>query len=224
MKTFDRQWNHVHQQRSWGRYPAEEMVRFMTRNYPPAEREKIKVLDLGCGTGANTWFLCREGFSAFAFDGAYAALPKAYGLCQTEKKPAHFLQADAGMLPFANSSFDAVIDIAALSANSTEGIERILDEIYRTLRSGGRFFSSGLFSRSTTGYKTGEKVDRNSFRNIETGPVSGIGTVHFFTPAEITSLWAKHGFENLCIDKLERTDHNGAFRVSYYIVSAIRKN
>ena len=54
MKTFDKQWNEVHETRNWGRYPAEELVRFMARNFPAAQRPKTRVLDLGCGTGANT--------------------------------------------------------------------------------------------------------------------------------------------------------------------------
>ena len=38
MKTFDKQWNEVHETRNWGKYPAEELVRFMARNFPVAQR------------------------------------------------------------------------------------------------------------------------------------------------------------------------------------------
>lgn len=222
MKTFDQQWNQVHQTRNWGRYPAEEVVRFMARNYPINGRDKIRVLDLGCGTGANTWFLCREGFNTVAFDGAFAALPKARELCKPEKHQPSLLQADAGMLPFADQSFDVVIEVGALSANSSAGIKSIVSEIGRTLRPGGKFFSSVLFTRATTGYKTGDKIDAHSFRNVSEGPVAGLGTIHFFSRDEITSLWQKSGFKDLAIDRIERTDRNGAYKVSFYIVAATR--
>lgn len=222
MKTFDQQWNHVHQTRNWGRYPAEEVVRFMARNFPPEQRSQTRVLDLGCGTGANTWFLCREGFATFAFDGAFAAMPKARELCINEKNQPSLLQADAGMLPFSDASFDAVIEVGALSANSRAGIESILREIHRTLKPGGRFFSSVLFTRTTTGYQTGEKIDAHSYRNVINGPVAGLGTIHFFSRGEIRSLWQKSGFSELSIDRVERTDRNGAFRVSFYLVAATR--
>ncbi|HNX76632.1 MAG TPA: class I SAM-dependent methyltransferase [Candidatus Rifleibacterium sp.] len=222
MKTFDKQWNEVHATRNWGKYPAEELVRFMSRLYAPGVRRQIKVLDLGCGTGANTWFLCREGFLTVAFDGAFAALPKARELCRNETRPPLLLQADAGVLPFADESFDAVVEIGALAANTSAGIRSILSEIRRVLKPGGSFFSSVLFTPATTGYGSGEKLDAHSYRNISDGPVAGLGTIHFFSRAEIRSLWQKNGFGELTIDRLERSDRNGAFRVSFYMVGATR--
>ena len=222
MKTFDKQWNEVHETRNWGKYPAEELVRFMARNFPAAQRQKTRVLDLGCGTGANTWYLCREGFKTVAFDGAFAALPRARDLCRSEGSQPHLLQADAGQLPFADASFDAVVEIAALASNSSAGVDRILSEISRTLKPGGRFFASVLFTRATTGFGTGEKIDAHSWRNVAGGPVAGLGTIHFFDRAEIKKLWRRHGFVNLEIDRSERTDRNGSFKVSFYMVAATR--
>lgn len=220
MQTFDKQWNHVHGTRNWGRYPAEELVRFMARNYYNQRRDQIRVLDLGCGTGANTWFLCREGFFTVAFDGSFVATRKAAAFCSELSMSVAFLQSDAGMLPFAECSFDVVADIGALSANSSRGIQQILAEIHRVLKPGGRVFSSVLFTTSTSGYKTGEKIDSHSYRNIESGPVAGLGTIHFFTRAEINRVWQQAGFEKPVIDVISRTDHGGIQRVSFYTAAA----
>ncbi len=222
MKTFDDRWNEVHESRNWGKYPAEELVRFMSRSYPPAVRQQTRVLDLGCGTGANTWFLSREGFSTFAFDGAYSALPRARELCRKETVPPYFLQADAGALPFADRCFDAVVEIGALASNTSAGIRTILGEIARILKPGGRFFASVLFTKATTGFGSGTRLDAHSFRDVSEGPLAGLGTIHFFTKTEITSLWARKGFGDLTIDRLERTDRNGAFKVSFFMVGATR--
>jgi SAM-dependent methyltransferase len=220
MQTFDKQWNQVHGTRNWGRYPAEELVRFMARNYYNQNRSQIRVLDLGCGTGANTWFLCREGFDTVAFDGSFIATKKAADFCCELAAPGVFLQADAGMLPFADSVFDVVADIGAISANSSLGISQILREIWRVLKPGGRVFSSVLFTTSTSGYKTGDKIDSHSYRNIESGPVAGLGTIHFFTRAEIKGVWQQSGFEQPVIDVISRTDHGGSQRVSFYTAAA----
>ncbi|NLF97974.1 MAG: class I SAM-dependent methyltransferase [Candidatus Riflebacteria bacterium] len=220
MQTFDKQWNQVHGTRNWGRYPAEELVRFMARNYYNQQRNLIRVLDLGCGTGANTWFLCREGFDTVAFDGSFVATQKAVAFCSELAVPGVFLQADAGMLPFADSVFDVVADIGAISANNSRGISQILREIWRVLKPGGRVFSSVLFTTSTSGYKTGEKIDSHSYRNIESGPVAGLGTIHFFTRAEIKRVWQQAGFEQPVIDVISRTDHGGSQRVSFYTAAA----
>lgn len=67
----------IHSTQEWGRYPSETVIRFITRNYYKAEREKIKILDFGCGAGAHTWNLAREGFDEYAFDGSKSAMDKA---------------------------------------------------------------------------------------------------------------------------------------------------
>ena len=59
-------------------YPTEHVIRFIARNYYNVpERGKIKILDFGCGTGAHTWYLAREGFDAYAFDGSESAIRRA---------------------------------------------------------------------------------------------------------------------------------------------------
>jgi len=220
MQTFDKQWNQVHSSRNWGRYPAEELVRFMARNYYERQREEVRVLDLGCGTGANTWFLCQEGFMTVAFDGSFVAVKKAVSFCSELTSPGVFLQADAGILPFSDGVFDVVADIGAISANSTHSIRQILKEICRVLKPGGRLFSSVLFTTSTSGFRYGEQIDSHSYRNIESGPVAGLGTIHFFTRKEICRLWQQAGFEEPVIDLISRTDHGGSQRVSFYTAAA----
>lgn len=224
MQTFDKQWNQVHNTRNWGRYPAEELIRFMARNYFSCERSSLRVLDLGCGTGANTWFFGREGFTTIAFDGSLTATKKAAAFCKDFADSTSFLQADAGILPFKNESFDVVADIGALSANSSKGVRQILAEINRVLKPGGRVFSSVLFTTSTSGYKTGEKIDCHSYRNVDHGPVAGLGTIHFFSRSEIIRLWQNAGFERPVIDVISRSDHGGSTRISFYTAAARKRD
>jgi len=223
MQTYDQQWNKVHESRNWGRYPAEELVRFMARNYYQRSRHQTRVLDLGCGTGANTWYLCREGFDTVAFDGSFSATKKAADCCRELAVSAAFLQSDAGQLPFKDASFDVVVDIGALSANSSKSIKAILAEIYRVLKPNGQLFSSVLFTTSTTGFGKGIKIDSHSFRNIEYGPVAGLGTIHFFTRREIETVWQQAGFSRPMIDIISRSDHGGRSRVSFYTATACKE-
>ena len=49
------------------KYPNEELLRFMGRNYfylPRKKRGNIRILELGCGSCANLWMVAKEGFSA----------------------------------------------------------------------------------------------------------------------------------------------------------------
>ena len=76
-KTFDKAWEKVHREREWGKYPSEDIIRFVARNYYRENRTEIKILDIGCGQGANTWYLAKEGFQTYGFYGSESAINKA---------------------------------------------------------------------------------------------------------------------------------------------------
>lgn len=130
--TFDPIWDKIHKQREWGRYPKEELVRWVARNYYAVKnRQEVRFLDLGCGAGASSWFLQREGFTVVPLDGSQAAVGRA----------GRGVVADAINLPFAEASFDCVIDIVCLAHNSFASAQRILADVQRVLKPGGKMFS-----------------------------------------------------------------------------------
>ncbi|EJE1584224.1 SAM-dependent methyltransferase [Campylobacter upsaliensis] len=56
-------WEEIFSKKEWGKYPSESVIRFIARNfYNVKDRNSIKILELGLGTGANLWFCAREGF------------------------------------------------------------------------------------------------------------------------------------------------------------------
>jgi tRNA G46 methylase TrmB len=51
-------------QQEWGKYPPEHVIRFVARNfYRVPDRKYVHLLEVGCGPGANVWFMAREGFA-----------------------------------------------------------------------------------------------------------------------------------------------------------------
>lgn len=181
MKTFDDMWEQIHSEIEWGRYPSEEVIRFVARNYYAKNRENIKLLDFGCGTGAVSWYLSREGFKTYGFDGSENAIKKAKVRMREENVCADLIVADAGNLPYNNEFFDGVIDSAVIYANKIEQIPDLLSEIHRVLKNGGKIFSTGLFNMDTTGFGTGENLGNNTYRELTEGCLAHRGTVHFFT-------------------------------------------
>lgn len=221
IKTFDELWEQIHREQNWGKYPSEEVVRFVARNYYVfPKRGECRILDFGCGAGAISWFLAREGFKTFAFDGSKTAIEKALKRMNEENVKVKFSVTDASETHYESNYFDAVIDSAVIYANKVNDIELILSEIARILKPGGKIFSTGLFNIRTTGYGTGEKIEEGTYREVKIGPLAHRGTVHFFTYDEVMFLWNKAGFRNLKIDTLERTDAGGKYIVSYYLVEA----
>lgn len=222
MKTFDNEWEKVHSERDWGKYPPEEIIRFVAHNYFKLNRKSIKILDLGCGGGAISWFLAREGFIVEAVDGSTAAIQKAKKNIENEKLNVSFKQCDLAELPFPDNYFDAIVDSAAISANTSVGIDHILLECHRVLKQNGKILSSGLFKTNMTGFGHGEQIDDFTFRNIPIGSVANIGTVHFFTRSEIEKKWKSAGYSELIIDSVERSNNGEETFVNYFVVQATK--
>ena len=76
MKSFDETWEKIHAAQEWGKYPSEPVIRFVARNYYNGDRKAVKILDFGCGGGSHTWYLAREGFDTYGFDGSKSAVNK----------------------------------------------------------------------------------------------------------------------------------------------------
>lgn len=218
-------WDQLFASRTWGAYPAEELVRFMGRYFNAAPRKlAVKVLEIGCGPGPNIWFLVRQGFSVCGIDGSPTAIVQARDRLVNEGLPYEVPRVDLRVgnfskLPWASESFDAIVDIEALYANSLPDIRASIAEIWRTLKPGGIFFGK-LFGALTTGSTSGEQFEPGTYRRPQTGPCKGNEVAHFFSREEFEMLFAEFG--SLCIDYTHRTHDNGSVEIFEWLVSATK--
>lgn len=217
---MDERWEEIHSTRDWGKYPSIDVVTFIARNFYSKDREKCKILDYGCGQGANTWFLAREGFGTYAFDGSKSAVEKAKIMLDNLNLKADFKVMDGKKLDYEAELFDCVIDCGVVCANTTVEIKQMLSEIFRVLKSGGKTISTALFNSKCTGYGTGELIGENTYRNLTEGTIQGIGSIHFFEKDEIVKLWSEAGFTNISIDEEIITRDNGKVTTGSYIATA----
>lgn len=73
--AWDPLWERVFSSQSWGNYPGEDFIRFVANNfYQNLNRGQVRILEVGCGPGANLWFMAREGFSVYGVDGSQTAI------------------------------------------------------------------------------------------------------------------------------------------------------
>lgn len=205
MKSFDETWEIIHASQEWGKYPSEPVIRFVARNYYTKDREKIKILDFGCGGGSHTWYLAREGFDTYAFDGSKSAVGKVKARLDEEGLKAKLRVCDAVELDYMENFFDCVIDSATIYANKYNNIRIMYQEIYKMLKSGGKIFSI-CFTTGTTGFCTGVELEKNTFCDITKGCLEGRGIAHFYDFDEINDLFNMIGFKNVVIDTLRYMD------------------
>jgi SAM-dependent methyltransferase len=126
-------WETIFRERSsWGRYPPEELIRFVARHYyAEPERRAVRFLEIGCGPGAGPgWYLAREGYSYSGIDGSETAIGKSRRRFEDEGLSGEFVTGTLDALPWPDATFDCVVDVACLQHNceaaAASGIAEIL--------------------------------------------------------------------------------------------------
>lgn len=205
MKSFNEAWEQIHANQEWGRYPSEPVIRFVARNYYDKDRGQIKILDFCCGGGSHTWYLAREGFDVYAFDGSRSAVAKAKNILEKDGLYADLRVCDALELDYDDNFFDCVIDNVSTYSNKLCDIKKMYKKIYTMLKQGGGIYTSA-FSKNTTGYGTGEQIEKDTFTDIACGPLEGRSIVHFYDKDDIAALLSGIGFCDIQTDLLRYTD------------------
>jgi SAM-dependent methyltransferase len=197
--TWDPVWEQIFQSKEWGKYPPEHVIRFVARNfYGVQDRSRIRLLEIGCGPGANVWFMAREGFSVAGIDGSSTAIQTAMRRLHDEGLTADLRVGDFAVLPWPDSSFDGVVENVSLYANPWTSVQRALREVLRVLKPGAPFLSS-FFTDRTWGYGQGEMVETDGFVNLREGPLAGAGFCLFLNRARVPEL-----FRNFSVINVER--------------------
>tara|TARA_B110000003_G_scaffold148947_1_gene149962 strand:+ start:311 stop:976 length:666 start_codon:yes stop_codon:yes gene_type:complete len=220
---WDKGWDKLFSNNEWGKYPGEELIRFIARNYyGVSDRSKVNILEVGCGVGANLWYLAREGFNTFGIDGSKTAINKALKLMKNNDLEADIRQGDAMKLPYPDGFFDAVIDIECIYANSLNDTSIILGEIHRVLKNRGMIFSK-TFATGMSGEDTAKKLtdEPNTYIEMPDGPLrDDYGIIRLTPENEIGKIY--HLFKDLKFDSVIRTDKNRSNIIPEWLIQGIK--
>jgi SAM-dependent methyltransferase len=140
----------------WSRVPAGTWMTASDEFLPVAFRwhdlGKRNVLDLGCGRGRHAFLLAQMGFSVTAAD----LSPE--GIKQLRKAAAErgirnidTLVCDMLAIPLPDSAFDGVLAFNSIYHTDYPGLKKVIAEIFRLLKPGGRFFGT-LNSKSNPAF------------------------------------------------------------------------
>ncbi len=96
------------------------------------------VLDAGCGTGENAFYLAGRGHEVWGIDAAPNAIRKARKKSRDRGIPVRFLKADALSLGVLGRSFDTVVDCGLFHTFSDRERERYAESLSSVLPHGGK--------------------------------------------------------------------------------------
>jgi len=208
----DALWEEIFSTRAWGRYPPEDLIRFCgQRFYARQPRSDVQLLEVGFGTGANLWYFAREGFGVHGLEGSQAGAALA-----SQRLGAELPGWDRGVadrlrvgdmcepLPWADNSFDAVIDNDAVTCVDHDSACRVYVQMHRVARPGGWLYVRTP-AAGTWGDGTGEAHGHNAWCCSE-GPFAGTGVVRFASEADLTALFKP--WKVLQIEQVSRSMEN----------------
>lgn len=203
--SFDEKWEkEFSENRHQSYWPWTDLISLFMRYARPTGKP-FRVLEIGCGVGANIAFFKSMGDRCeyYALEGSKSAVKKIL-----ERHPDlenNVVCTDfTNSIPFSKSlKFDFVIDRASLTCNSTQSIQNFLKIISSHLNDQAKFIGIDWYSTESSLFRDNKDlVDKNTIANIGEGALAGIGTVHFSDLPHLQKL-----FENFDFDYLVRKSY-----------------
>ncbi|WP_417357682.1 class I SAM-dependent methyltransferase [Gallaecimonas pentaromativorans] len=208
------------------RYPNDALIGFLAGHYfrlPLSERRQIKVLELGCGSGANLWMIAREGFDAHGLDYAPSGLTLCQQVLDDWGVSAELKQGDMTALPYENADFDAIVDVVSMQHLTLEQHRKALAEVQRCLKPGGQFFSFHLGQGSSAFAADAPRLDEVTLADIPAGyPLAGNGQTAFLSANGFKNLACDAGLADVTVDTLVRSYGQQAQHVEYLVLTAAK--
>ena len=139
--TFSREWEQRYELTGMtSLWPWSDLVRLFRRHRRSREGQVLKVLELGCGSGANIPFFLSEGADYYAIEGSSTIVAELVRRFPELADKVHVADFTEG-IPF-EGPFDVVVDRSSLTHNDTPSITRTLDDVSLKLSEGGSMSAS----------------------------------------------------------------------------------
>lgn len=181
------------------------------------------ILDLGCGLGRHAVFFAENGFKVTAVDLSKDAISFAKEARKEKNVDYLCTVADMMQLPFANDAFDRVFSYHVISHQDTVGVQKVIDEITRVLKPGGKVFLT-LCSKEHYAFYDSRfpHVDENTVLKTEGAEVD---VPHFFADKKaLIDLFHDYTFEQVRhITDCAMAEDDSKERSHYFIEATVHK-
>ncbi len=186
--SFSEGWDNLYKHGShMSVWPWSDLVSYVMR-YSRPKNSKFRVLELGCGAGANIPFFKSLNVQYYGIEGSHSVVKKL--IRRFPELKSQITQGDfTKAIPFSDS-FDLIVDRGSLTHNSTASIKNCLSMLQGRLRPEGVYIGIDWFSTKDSYFKYG-KQDQDMFtrHSYKEDRFAGVGRVHFSTKAHIKELF-----------------------------------
>jgi cyclopropane fatty-acyl-phospholipid synthase-like methyltransferase len=198
--SHQQKWNQWNQSNS-PKYPHNKVIQFVLRNFPTSIRATTKILDLGCGSGANTVFLASEGFKVFASDISIDGINNTQKQLLNMGLNAELRVESINEISFPKEHFDLVISCGVFECAGFENTKNAITKIADVLKPKGKGFF--LFASD---------VD---FR-VEQDNLLGL---HGYSYKEIELIFHQYDWSILFIDRYITTFQNQSLQSNDFLIT-----
>ncbi|MFZ0504002.1 MAG: class I SAM-dependent methyltransferase [Chthoniobacterales bacterium] len=217
--SFDPFWDEHYAKGDFPRCPYDIVFSFIYRNTKSeTSRSNIRILEVGCGSGNNIWFGATEGFLMTGIDASHEALEFARARLKKDGLSADLTVGDFTTLPYKANNFHLVFDRGAITHCGLSQAKRAVQEIYRVLIPGGKFFFN-CYSKSHTTAQSGRLTEDNLVVDTTGGSIAGSGQICFYSESQVKELfpqpWQIESIKHMVVTELcerDREDVHAEFR------------
>jgi len=166
--------------------PQPEIVKLVENNEIP----KGRILDIGCGTGDNSIFLFKNGFSVTCMDIAHLAIEKGKTKAAKQKAQVDFRVGNALKLQkyFNQEYFNAVVDSGLFHTLDDDERPIFAEQIRRVLVNGGKYFML-CFSDREPGNEGPRRISKKEIEETFSKTLK----INYIKDAFFATKWDKKG-------------------------------
>lgn len=159
----------------------------------------MRVLELGCGAGANIPFFVKVETDYYAIEGSATMVAQLNEAFKGQR--VHVIQGDFTQdirSVYGDETFDLIVDRSALTHNATADICRTIGFVKSALKQEGKFIGTDWFSTYFDVLEKDQSEMIDDFTRVfSSGYFAGLGNVHFSDESHLRELFADFSFEYL---------------------------
>ena len=201
-------WNNIYKTKKHESiWPWNDVIKLCKRFCNKKKNQKI--LELGCGLGANIPFFIKEKFKYHGIDHSKIAVNKIKKNFPTIKND--IIHADITNFNFKNfeNKFDVILDRGTLTHLNNKEFRLVTNKIQKLMLPSSIFICCSLYSHKCT-----DHVNNKNQNIFDKGLFAKVGYINFFNKKKIKNLYKKWTINFL--EEVDYFDHIKNYRYSYW--------